>query len=242
MPLSSRIAHSLTTAIRQRQISAGARLPSEPELARQLGVSRMSLREALRLLEWNGLLHRRNGVGTFVSARADLLLARGLDELFSTTELIESHGFTAGTSQVEVHQIEANPELAGLLQIEPGSPIIYLRRTRLAGELPVIQCDEYLPASLFTSTGVAPLDLMQIRSLYAFVADRLGQELESANVTVTACAATLDLARRLQVQRGDPLLLLEQVHFGRDELVVLLSRNYHSPERIRFRLTRRKAR
>jgi GntR family transcriptional regulator len=47
-------------------------------LARQLGVSRMSLREALRLLEWYGLLHRRNGVGTFVSTRADLLLARGL--------------------------------------------------------------------------------------------------------------------------------------------------------------------
>jgi DNA-binding GntR family transcriptional regulator len=93
---------------------------------------------------------------------------------------------------VEVHQIEANAELAGLLQIEPGSPIIYLRRTRLAGEPPVIQCDEYLPASLFTSTGVAPSDLMQIRSLYAFVADRLGHELR---VTTTARNGSASVSR-----------------------------------------------
>src|SRR5260370_11442742 len=138
-PLPSRIASSLRLAIRERQLAAGDRLPNEPDLARQLGVSRMTLREALGSLERDGFLHRRPGVGTFINAQAHLQLDRGLDELFSTTDLIESHGYKAGAKHVEVRRELADAAVAEALHVDPGASVVHVERTRLAGNTPVIQ-------------------------------------------------------------------------------------------------------
>ena len=65
----SSVRQELTQRIEEGRLQAGARLPSEPELAAELGVSRATLREALRSLEAEGLLRRMWGSGTFVADR-----------------------------------------------------------------------------------------------------------------------------------------------------------------------------
>src|SRR3954463_5202774 len=71
------------------------RLPSEFDLAKQLGVSRATLREALRILEEENVIIRRHGVGTFVNVKP--LFTSGIEQLNSVTAMIEQAGMVPGT-------------------------------------------------------------------------------------------------------------------------------------------------
>lgn len=237
-----RITRRLRRAIAEGELVAGARLPSEPVLARQLGVSRASLREALQVLERERLLSRRPGIGTYLTAHADLRLQRGLDELYSTTELIEGHGFRAGTADATARPVTATEQLASELEVDVGAPLLHLSRTRLADGAPVIQCEEYLPLALLRSRGVDPSELGATGSLYEFFDARLGRRVVLTRTTVLPAVATSTLAARLRIPRGHPLLLLEQIHFAADQRPVLVSRNYHNPDVIQFRIIRRSSR
>ncbi|MDF2684808.1 MAG: GntR family transcriptional regulator, partial [Brevibacillus sp.] len=81
--------------IESGQLRPGERLPSEAELSKQLGISRATLREALRLLEEEKIVIRRHGVGTFINSKP--VFSGGIGELFSVTDAIERQGYSAGT-------------------------------------------------------------------------------------------------------------------------------------------------
>jgi GntR family transcriptional regulator len=239
-PLPIRIATQLRQAIQAGRLRPGARLPSEPELARQLGVSRSSLRPALLTLESEHLVTRRPGLGTYVTSQAHLFEQRGLDQLISTTELIESHGYQAGTVATALREVAASPELAARLGVAVGASLIHLSRTRMADQTPVVQCEDYVPRSLFERTAIDPLDLLSARSLYAYLSQRLGVDVVATQTEVVPCVATSRLAVRLRVSRGHPLLLLKQLQFGNGSTVICYSRNYHNPDVIQFCIVRRR--
>jgi GntR family transcriptional regulator len=85
--------------VRDGELRAGARLPSEPDLARSLGVSRSSLRAAIAVLEEDGLLRRRQGSGTYVTHKP--LLRNDLSRNFSVSAMIAATGMQAGTLLAE---------------------------------------------------------------------------------------------------------------------------------------------
>src|SRR5215475_10024187 len=87
----------LAERIGQGKLAAGTRLPSEPELAAEFGVSRATLREALRALEGQGLVRRRWGSGTYVTERTRV--ANSLEENFGVSDAIRAAGMQAGTEQ-----------------------------------------------------------------------------------------------------------------------------------------------
>src|SRR5947199_10566309 len=93
--LRHRIAEELREQLRGGEYLAGAQLPSEPELARRLGVSRSSLRAALALLEAEGVLRSVHGSGTFVTDRP--LLRNDLSRNFGVSEMIAATGVKPGT-------------------------------------------------------------------------------------------------------------------------------------------------
>src|ERR671923_619942 len=92
----------------------GSQLPTEAELCEMLGVSRTVVREALRVLEEDGLVARRHGVGTFVR---DHPILKNLNFNFGITEMIESAGLTSGTSHLAIRSETANAETAEQLRI-----------------------------------------------------------------------------------------------------------------------------
>ncbi|MDQ2690513.1 MAG: GntR family transcriptional regulator, partial [Chloroflexota bacterium] len=87
----------------------GSQLPTEAELCGMLGVSRTVVREALRVLEDDGFVVRRHGVGTFVRNQPIL---KNLNVNFGITEMIESAGLKAGTSHLAIQNETADPEKA----------------------------------------------------------------------------------------------------------------------------------
>ena len=99
-------------------LPAESRLPSEPELARRMGVSRATLREAMRSFEGQGMIRRRQGVGTFVVAKVPVL-DTGLEVLESIETLAERTNLSVNMGELQVQQVEADAEASRGLE-RPG--------------------------------------------------------------------------------------------------------------------------
>src|SRR5947209_16852453 len=124
-----RLADELRSRILDNALLPGDQLPSEPQLARELGVSRSSVRAAITLLEEDGFVRRRHGAGTYVAHRPvlnDLGRNRGV------SSMIASMGLEPGVVDERRHAEPASPEIAAALGVEPGRRLSVLRRVRTA--------------------------------------------------------------------------------------------------------------
>src|SRR5574341_575118 len=231
-PLPYRLAESIRQAIQDGRLKTGEQLPSEPEFAEQLGVSRTTLRDAVRMLVSEGTLERRRGVGTFVANNPLLNIQEGLETLISTTEIIRKQGYEPGTSESTWEIIPAADHLATVFDVAPGTSLIHISRTRTANGVPVIQCEEYIPATLLKPETIDPKSDW---SLYQVLKDaRLG--ITSAVCHVAPVIADKSLAAHLKVPLHHPLLLLRQTHYATDQRPVLYCENYHNSSVIEFHI------
>ena len=98
---------------------AGQRLPSEPDLAKQLGVSRATLREAMRSFETQGLIRRRQGSGTFVVGKTQVMES-GLEVLESLESIAKRLGLKVSVSDLSIEATVADEELAKMLNVPLG--------------------------------------------------------------------------------------------------------------------------
>lgn len=236
--LEDRTVTRLRSLIREGQIAPGEQLPSEPELARILGISRPTLRSAISELVADQLLVRRRGVGTFV-ASSPPALSHGFEHLRGSAESIELNGQAAGTTDLEVRHESATPELAECLGAEEGAAVVRITRTRTADGAPVMYAEEWIPEDLLperTSLDDFGFD----DSLYARLAD-VQLTVRRVVARFVPTLADDDLAKRLDTAVGTPVLLLEQRHYSDSETdrVVMFSNNYHNTQRIDLHTVRR---
>ena len=106
---------------------AGQRLPSEPDLAKQLGVSRATLREAMRSFETQGLIRRRQGSGTFVVGKVEALDG-GLEVLESLETIYKRQGLEVSVSNLSIESVSADADLAASLNVSVGAKLTRVRR------------------------------------------------------------------------------------------------------------------
>jgi DNA-binding transcriptional regulator YhcF (GntR family) len=128
LPLHSQIAEAFRKAIQEGRLKPGDRLPSEPELVTQLGVSRATIRQAMAELLAEGLIYRYQGRGTFVAPQK---LEHPLQRLISFSEDIRSRGMQPGSKLLFFGQVNADAEIAAYLQIPPGKTVLRIYRLRL---------------------------------------------------------------------------------------------------------------
>ena len=230
------VADALRQAIRDGRLKPGEQLPSEPEFSEQMGVSRTTLRDAIRMLVSNGTLERRRGVGTFVTHNPLINIHEGLETLVSTSDVIRAQGYEPGTSQSNWKLIPAPEDLAKIFDIPVETFLIHLSRTRTANGVPVIHCEEYVPTTIIEASLVERLT--GDWSLYGVIREaRL--EFVSAICKVVPVVANEDLANRLKTPLHHPLLLLRQTHFAFDQKPILYCENYHNSSVIEFHVVRR---
>src|SRR5574341_1029732 len=116
--ISQRLHESLRNLIASAH--TGDRLPSEPELARQLGVSRATLREAMRTFETQGVIRRRQGSGTYV-VHSSKVIESGLEILESIETLAERIGLPVSMGELKIEKRSASPEETQALELSPES-------------------------------------------------------------------------------------------------------------------------
>src|SRR3981081_4431183 len=158
-PLVSQAAAAIRTRIKTGRWQLGEQLPSEPQLATELGISRGTLRESVRMLISNGLLDRRHGVGTFVARVPLPSIDRGIDELFGASEAIAQIGYTPTVGTCAVSIIPAPRVATEELRLAADAKVCHVKRVRLADGRPVVLCDDYLDAELLRERGIRANDV-----------------------------------------------------------------------------------
>src|SRR5262245_48875298 len=129
-PLPNLLADAIRESIRTERLKPGEQLPGEPEFAEQLGVSRTTLRDAIRMLVSDGSLKRRRGIGTFVANNHLINIHEGLESLISTSEIIRTQGYEPGTLESSWETISATEQLAKTFDLPLQTSLLHLSRTR----------------------------------------------------------------------------------------------------------------
>ena len=213
----------------------GSFLPSEPDLARTMGVSRATLREAMRSFEEEGRIIRRQGVGTIVT-RPPRALEAGLEVLESLETLAARTSQSVEMGECQIVVRPAGAEDGTQLEIGSDTPVVEVSRVILAGGRPVAFLIDILPESLLPPNVWA-------NGFTGSVLDLLlragGVDLDVSRTEIAALSATAEVARRLQIQRGDVLLRLEARLFSRDGRALDHSWSYFLPGSIHLHIVRR---
>ena len=213
----------------------GARLPSEPELARQMQVSRATLREAMRTFETQGLIHRRQGSGTFVSHPSQVIDS-GLEMLESIETLAKKIGLPVSMGAFYVERRLAHQDEAAALGLSVNDQVLFLSRVILAEGRPVAYLVDILPDDVLTPEEVSDGFTGSILDL---LLKRGKPSLSSSRCEINAVTADQQVARAMRIQRGDVLLRFLAYLYAEDNRVIDFSYSYFLPGYFRFHVVRR---
>jgi GntR family transcriptional regulator len=201
----------LRDLIASGQLDDDGRLPTERDLAMQLGVSRTTIRQVLDNLERAGLVVRRRGRtgGTFVAQpRVNL----DFGHLAGIPSYLRAQGFRAGAHVVSARLAPAEDATIHALGLSRDALVHDIVRVRLADEVRISIEHARFPVDLFPDLLANPLD----DSMYDILASKYGRVATKAVEKLAAVRATGAQAEALGIGVGDPLMAIERVTYGAD--------------------------
>jgi GntR family transcriptional regulator len=212
----------------------GQRLLNEPELAKQMGVSRATLREAMRTFETQGMIRRRQGSGTYVVGKVPVIDA-GLEVLESLDTMARRMNLEMAVSDLQIERVEADVDTAIGLGVSEGTRLTRVRRVIRADGRPASYLIDTVPESI-----LKPNELPA--EFHGSVLDFLvanGNKLSASRAVISATNATADVAKPLEIQRDDVLLVFTSQLFDLKGSVVDYSVSYFIPGYFHFHVNRR---
>jgi DNA-binding GntR family transcriptional regulator len=227
--------HELRQAITGGTFRPGSQLPTEAKLCEMLGVSRTVVREALRVLEDEGLVARRHGVGTFVRNHP---IIKNLNFNFGITEMIESAGLKSGTSHLAIQKETADQEKAKQLRVSVGTSLITVERVRTADGRPVVYSLDTLTEALLQRADFDP-QLLLTESIYNILQTSLGQTIEYGIARLLPVTAPHQVAEKLQLSTNALTLYIVQTDYSASDEPLVYSCEYHLPDAFDFMVWRR---
>jgi GntR family transcriptional regulator len=205
VPLYHQLEAVLKTEIESGRWQPGEQIPTETQLVEHFGVSKITVRQALQGLVDLGYIRREHGRGTFVSKRK---FDEGPRELTSFSEEMKGHSLQA-TSRILTQAVgEADGRVAEALGVPARSPVVVLKRLRLANGEPLTVQTAHIPAAL------APgLEMDEFSSLYEVLQSRYHLYAARAKETYVAATADDSVTKLLGIRRGAAVFCVERVTF-----------------------------
>lgn len=225
-----RVYLTLRDRISSGELTPGTRLPSEPDLAVLHDVSRVTVRRALAELEREGLISRRPGAGTFITAR---MIERPIvaDLSNALAHLVEM-GRSTEVRLLQFASVEPSPDIVDALRLESGERVQRSVRVRMIDGEPFAYLVTFVPQRIGATFTEAELSAQPLLTLI----ERSGVKVERATQTLTAALAGPDVAEALDIEIGAPLLALTRIVFdtrrrGIEHLTAL-----YRPDRYSFQM------
>jgi len=206
-PLWHQAEMALRTLIERGEWASGSQIPTEDKLCEMLGISRITVRHALRNIEEAGLLRREHGRGTFVRSATVVAGVRGLT---SFTDEMRTLALAPSTQLLEAHILPATEEMAEALEMPRGEPVVRLKRLRLGNGLPIGIQTSHLPAArvagLYEEAG-------SVQSLYAWLREHCGINPVKAKEVYRVGRVDEADAGVIQLPAGTPAFEVERIAF-----------------------------
>lgn len=214
IPMYVQIRESIWERVKEGEYKVGSLLPSEESMAKEYGVSRMTLRHALDELLSEGIIIRKHGVGTII---ASTKVVRDYSKLTSFFEDARNRGLKPRSRVDLLETILADDLLAAILMIDPGAEVFHIFRKRLVEDDQVAALHElFIPVQLCPWINDADLEKESLYDLY----DRHGLSIEWGKQLVEARCASPQVAKDLEIKLGDPILYSERISFTKKNLPV----------------------
>jgi GntR family transcriptional regulator len=234
VPLYHQLKLVLLRDIEQGMYQPGGRLPSESELIRQYGVSRITVRQALDELVAEGRVVRRHGKGTYV---AEATIEHELVRLTDFVEDMQQAGQNPSSRVLTFVHEPAGPSIAKALHLASGTEVVRVDRLRLAEGRPIAYDTTWLP--LRFGDLLAGMDLAQ-ETIYHILETRYAIPVLSGAFYITAAEATAEPAEHLEVAPGSALLVIQRISYTSGEEPIYVQERYYRPDRVQYRFMLRR--
>ncbi|MDQ0217016.1 GntR family transcriptional regulator [Peribacillus cavernae] len=209
------------------------KLPSEFDLAKKLGVSRATLREALRILEEESVIIRRHGVGTFVNSKP--MFTSGIEQLNSVTNMIKQAGMKPGTIFLSSTTEEPTDEDIRRFSRSLDQGIVLLERVRTANGEPVVYCVDKIPEYILPQTFSHDDE-----SIFDILEKEADRRIAYAVAQIEPIGYHEKVSPILECDPEAALLVLKQMHFDEKDEPVLYSVNYFKADTFSFHVLRKR--
>lgn len=208
-PLYVQLMDEVEKSIKKGVYKPGDKIMTETEMAREYGVSLITVRKAIGSLMEKGLVVKKQGKGTFVTKPK---YARNMKKLQSFSEMCAQMGVTPGAKMLENRLIPADSKVASRLRIERGSNVVYISRLRYADQEPV-----QIERSFFPLKYAFLLDAdFDDNSLFDYLREKAGVRVASSEKMIELCRATSEEAALLGLKKGDYLLFVRSTAFDKN--------------------------
>lgn len=209
------------------------KFPSEYELAKTLGVSRATLREALRTLEEENVIIRRHGVGTFVNSKP--LFKSGIEQLNSVTNMIKQAGMNPGTIFLSTNTQCSTEEDIRRFSFSEEEEMILIERVRTANGEPVVYCIDKLPQKILPERFSYDQE-----SIFHFLESDSQRNITYAIAEIEPLGYHDKISPTLQCEPETAMLVLKQMHYDEKDEPILYSVNYFRADKFSFQVLRKR--
>jgi GntR family transcriptional regulator len=211
------------------------KLPSEFDLAKHLGVSRATLREALRILEEENVIIRRHGVGTFVNSKP--LFTSGIEQLNSVTNMIELAGMKPGTVFLDSTVTGPTEEDVRRFECSQDEEMIVIERVRTANGEPVVYCVDKIPSKILPDQNSFSYEK---ESIFRVLEEGSSRKIAYAVAQIEPIGYHDKISQILECEPETALLVLKQMHFDEMDVPILYSVNYFKADKFSFHVLRKR--
>lgn len=201
VPLHSQVEQVLRKLIEGVEYKKGKPLPKEVELSNRFGVSRNTVRQATNKLEYEGLITRKKGVGSFVTSHG---LSTQLSQWHSFTMEMNEKGITFENIELNASMVNASEKLTNFFHIRQESKVLLLKRLRAIEGEPIVYFESYFHPRI----GITTEEDFK-KPLYQLLEEKFGVVAVRSNEHIRAQVAG-QMAKKLAIHSDDPVLVRER--------------------------------
>lgn len=230
IPRHQQIADHLRKEINEQEFKPGDKLPSEKRLCDYFKVSRITVREALKSLENEGLIFKKQGLGAFVREEPK---QANLVQLTDFSEDMRRAGHSSSSKLISFKKVKADVSINTFLGIAPDKSLIKIERVRIADGIPVAFDVTWMPASY----GQLLMDEdLAHKTIYEILEEEYSIPIIGGRYTFTAAVADEHIAKHLDVPVGSPLFEIDRCSKTTGDKKIYFQRRFNNPNHIQYEI------
>lgn len=232
LPLYKQIANKIKEDIQSANLAHGDAIPTESKLTEIYGVSRVTIRQAIKLLVEEGLLYKIQGSGTYISHDK---IEHNISKLQGFTEEMDLLQNNPANKILAFEVTIPTEEIREILKLKEDEKVYYVKRLRLADNEPLVIEESYLPVTLFPELSI---DVME-NSKYDYIESK-GFKIDKRYGKIIPAKPTKEIMDHFNLEEHDSLLLLEAFSTFNDGALFEFSRIYYHPYKYSFKVVSEK--